>query len=348
MKFLVAAVVLLACTVAVTATHHHSHPDDVERFRIISAVNTANAGWTAGLQRRFHGKSFDYTKRLCGVKVKNPFDRYTNAPIRVHTGFDADALPDNFDARQQWTQCPSIGEVRDQSDCGSCWAFGAVEAATDRICIETNGASKPHLSAEDLLSCCSSCGFGCDGGDPSAAWSWFTTTGVVTGGNYNDTTWCSAYSLANCDHHTTGKYGPCPATEYPTPACPTACDADTSYTVPYSQDKHVFATSYSISPDVAQIQQEILTNGPVEAAFTVYADFESYTGGVYSHVTGDELGGHAVRILGWGVDPASGTPYWLVANSWNEDWGEKGFFRIKRGSDECGIEDGIVAGKYKA
>lgn len=54
------------------------------------------------------------------------------------------------------------------------------------------------------------------------------------------------------------------------------------------------------------------------------------------------MGGHAVKILGWGVE--EGTPYWLCANSWNSDWGDKGFFKILRGENECGIETGIVAG----
>jgi len=47
-----------------------------------------------------------------------------------------------------------------------------------------------------------------------------------------------------------------------------------------------------------------------------------FVAGVYQHVTGQELGGHAVRMLGWGVE--NGTPYWLVANSWNTDWGDNG------------------------
>lgn len=46
------------------------------------------------------------------------------------------------------------------------------------------------------------------------------------------------------------------------------------------------------------------------------------TTGVYQHETGNLLGGHAIRILGWGTD--NGTPYWLVANSWNPDWGDSG------------------------
>lgn len=97
--------------------------------------------------------------------------------------------------------------------------------------------------------------------------------------------------------------------------------------------------------------------------------------GVYQHVTGEMLGGHAIKILGWGEE--NGTPYWLAANSWNGDWGDKGtsqascshipldshdtirkvlpsnhilclflsgFFKIKRGTDECGIESEMVAG----
>jgi hypothetical protein len=52
--------------------------------------------------------------------------------------------------------------------------------------------------------------------------------------------------------------------------------------------------------------------------------------------------GHAIKIVGWGVE--AGVPYWRVANSWNGDWGDKGFFKIRRGTNECGIEAGVVAG----
>ncbi len=65
--------------------------------------------------------------------------------------------------------------------------------------------------------------------------------------------------------------------------------------------------------------QEILTNGPIEVSFTVYEDFLTYKTGVYRHTTGSSLGGHAVKMIGWGQE--AGIPYWLVANSWNTDWG---------------------------
>jgi len=345
-SFLRAGVVaLIAAASLVSGAALHG---DAERHRIISEVNSnPAAGWKAGLNNRFAGKPIHSIKRQLGVLDVNP-PAHKRLPLHIHTGFDMAALPENFDARTQWPSCKSIQEVRDQSDCGSCWAFGAVEAASDRICIATNGTNQAHLSAEDMLGCCWSCGFGCDGGDPSAAWTWLTQTGIVTGGNYGDYSWCSSYSMPNCDHHVTGKYAPCGANEYPTPACPKKCDANSTYSTPFEKDLHKFATAYSIGSDPAQIQQEIMTNGPVEAAFTVYADFESYKTGVYRHVTGEELGGHAIKILGWGVDSVSKLPYWLVANSWNNDWGENGFFRILRGQDECGIEDSIVAGKYVA
>jgi cathepsin B len=44
-----------------------------------------------------------------------------------------------------------------------------------------------------------------------------------------------------------------------------------------------------------------LTNGPVEASFDVYEDFLTYKAGIYHHVTGKNLGGHSIKILGWGV-----------------------------------------------
>lgn len=64
--------------------------------------------------------------------------------------------------------------------------------------------------------------------------------------------------------------------------------------------------------------KEISTNGPVEADFTVYSDFVQYKSGVYQRHSREALGGHAIRILGWGVE--GGVKYWLCANSWNTDW----------------------------
>ena len=85
----------------------------------------------------------------------------------------------------------------------------------------------------------------------------------------------------------------------------------------------------------AAIKQELYDNGPLEGAFTVYEDFFSYSSGVYYHVSGGVAGGHAIKVIGYGVDSASGLSYWLCSNSWGTGWGMTGFFKIKQG--DCGI-----------
>ena len=89
----------------------------------------------------------------------------------------------------------------------------------------------------------------------------------------------------------------------------------------------------------SQIKTEIYANGPMETGFTVYEDFYNYKSGVYHHTTGSIVGGHAVKIIGWGNE--DNTNYWLVANSWGPSWGENGFFRIKQG--DSGIDTAVYA-----
>lgn len=304
--------------------------------KMIDYINYLNTTWKAG--RNFEGVSLQYIKKLMGVHPDNKY--YSLPEIRHEVPND---IPKSFDSRTKWPYCQSIREIRDQGSCGSCWAFGAVEAMSDRICIQSKGKQQVELSAEDLLSCCDSCGMGCDGGFPGSAWEYWVSDGIVTGGLYKSKKGCQPYRIPSCEHHTKGSLPPCKGGEVPTPKCVHMCRK--GYNISYSQDKHYGQKSYSVSNDVDQIQTEIQKNGPVEGAFTVYSDFVTYKSGVYQHHSGDVLGGHAIRILGWGEE--NGVPYWLVANSWNPDWGDKGYFKIIRGQNECGIEDSIVAGLAK-
>jgi len=86
----------------------------------------------------------------------------------------------------------------------------------------------------------------------------------------------------------------------------------------------------------------MFTDGPIETCFDVYADFMNYTSGVYIQHSNDFLGGHCVKVLGWGVDGT--TPYWLAQNSWGPTWGMNGFFMI--GTNQCGFDSGFIAGLY--
>lgn len=328
---------LVVCLALAAVNGRFVKPKPFLTEELVNEVNAAQTTWKAA-PSKFMTWSKESIVRLMGVRPEYFEQHKLITPIQ----HKAQALPDNFDARDQWPNCQTIKEVRDQGSCGSCWAFGAVEAMSDRICIASSGAKNFHISAEDLVSCCDECGFGCDGGFPQSAWSYFKSDGLVTGGNYNTKQGCEPYSIPSCDHHVNGSLPPCQG-EQPTPDCKTKCID--GYPTPYSKDKHFGSSVYSVRSDQTQIKTEIFKNGPVEAAFTVYADFLTYKTGVYKHISGSVLGGHAVKILGWGLDGT--TPYWLVANSWNEDWGDKGFFKILRGKNECGIEDGIVAGAPK-
>jgi len=165
------------------------------------------------------------------------------------------------------------------------------------------------------------CGMGCNGGFPTGAWSFFHAHGLTTEDRY-------PYVFPPCEHHTNGThYKPCGKSQ-PTPKCQRAAEKKPRY--------HGKST-YSVAPN--KIERELFENGPVEAAFTVFADFLTYKSGVYKHTAGEQLGGHAIKIMGYGVE--GGEKYWLVANSWNTDWGDAGTFKIARGSDECGIESSV-------
>jgi len=161
------------------------------------------------------------------------------------------------------------------------------------------GKSKPHLSAEDLVSCCGFwCGMGCNGGYPTGAWSYWVTKGIVSGGNYGskgDEIGCYPYQVESCDHHTNGTLPPCgPSVE--TPACNKTCQDGQSW----QKDKHFGLNSYSVLNNVKQIQTEIMDHGPVEAAFLVYSDFLLYKSGVYHRVAGDFFGRPCCQSFGMG------------------------------------------------
>ncbi|GAB6019648.1 hypothetical protein CHUAL_001206 [Chamberlinius hualienensis] len=303
---------------------------------MIDFINTAQTSWKSG--QNFHpNTSMNYIQHLMGVRrsaIRLPLISHDN--LMGESGF---SIPTSFDSREHWPNCPTIKEIRDQGSCGSCWAVGAVTAISDRICIHSQGNVNAHIAAEDLISCCEYCGSGCQGGSPTSAWDFYVNYGLVTGGNFNSSEGCRPYSFAECEHRINGSRPPCRYYD-PTPYCKRACIP--GYSKSYNKDKHYGEKAYTITPKMAEIQTEIMTNGPVEVDFVVYEDFITYKSGVYYHITGSALGGHAVRMFGWGNE--KGEDYWLLANSWNTDWGDNGFFKIRRGVNECEIESNAVAG----
>jgi len=317
---------------------------------MINEINSMKTSWKAARPIKFHNATVADVKRMLGTVMPGEEGYYEPPVHKTLFSTEDSAIPEAFDVRTNWPACaPVTGLVRDQSDCGSCWAHGSVEAFNDRHCIATGDATT-ILSPEDTLSCCSgaACAFsmGCNGGQPSGAWKWFSQTGVVTGGLYEsngDGKTCKPSSMQTCAHHVTPPEGmvACDSLdEYNTPKCTSQC-SESGYSTPYKSDKLKAKGEYSVKGE-SNMQKELMEKGTLSVAFTVYEDFEAYTSGVYHHVSGKSLGGHAVKMVGWGVD--NGTPYWTCVNSWNPTWGENGQFRIKRGNNECGIEGSVVAG----
>jgi len=310
--------------------------------------------WTAQANARFAADAPGASKDLCGVKGNHSeaiADAVARGEIERLLHDSSNPMPESFDSEENWPHCAKIiGDIRDQSNCGCCWAFAGAEAASDRMCIATKGAIMIPLSAQDV--CFNSNPDGCGGGMIDTPWSFIKRKGAVSGGQYKGTGpfgagLCSDFSLPHCHHHGPQGNDPYPAEGKPgcksqsSPRGPKKCDAAAK--APhnsYASDKYSFSGKIISASGEKGIQQMIMEGGPVETAFTVYSDFENYAGGIYHHVKGGMAGGHAVKMVGWGVE--NGVKYWKVANSWNPYWGEKGYFRIRRGNNEGGIEDNVV------
>jgi len=254
----------------------------------------------------FKNYSLLQLKKLLGLRNIKP----VSGNQQLNYGEENDSLPESFNSLIQWSEC--IKEIRDQGHCGSCWAHAASEVLSDRFCIASNGTVNVTLSPQEMVSC-DWLDHGCNGGILTTSWLYLRLFGIST----DD---CHPY------HSGDGSVEWCPLFDW-------KCNDGSTY-------KKYKASSFYYLLTINQIKTDIMTNGPVETGFSVYDDFMNYKGGVYKRTSDNFLGGHAVKIVGWGKE--NDTEHWIVANSWSPKWGENGFFRIAFG--ECSFENGIIAG----
>ncbi|KAL1473484.1 hypothetical protein MTO96_038634 [Rhipicephalus appendiculatus] len=304
---------------------------------MINFINNLNTTWKAGRN------SYKNVPKKCSTSLEGalPEDEGFRLPLKDPEEIPSH-LPEYFDTRETWSSwCQSVSVIYNQGGCHACWAVGTAGVISDRICIHTRGRlNNVFISALDLVACCSRCGNnsnGCNGGYPAEAWFFYLNAGIVTGGKYGTKVGCKPYTFPP----TSGEFlGPTASDPLPAPACRRNCDnGDKSE---YCTAKHYAQRVYGVPPDEEHIKYEIYVNGPVQAQFSIYSDFYSYESGVYIRRSNVRCAGHVVRILGWGTE--NGVPYWLVANSWGENWGERGYFKIRRGYNECEIEMRVNAG----
>lgn len=232
---------------------------------LIEKINNGNFGWKAELNPKFAQLSLDEAKQFTGFIHTSNWTRFLSSEKSAI----AQDLPPSFDARVQWKNC--IQPVRDQGQCGSCWAFASTEALGDRFCIATNGSTNVILSVQELVSCNLEGLESCRGGDPVTAYLYTSFYGLPSD---------------NCYPYKSG--------DGSVPECRSNCvDAQQVWKVWQSDE---YTLRWHI--EVEGIEEAIYNNGPIAACFDVYSDFLNYKSGVYKYVAGNYIGGHCIKLVG--------------------------------------------------
>jgi len=241
-----------------------------------------------------HNKMSDWThdeyRRLLGFRPS------AEPEITTTTYFNnATAAPDSVN----WVTAGAVQAVRDQGQCGSCWAFSSMG------CIESAhwiASGESIDTSEQQLVDCSNLNSGCNGGWQSMAFKYFASHGVMTEKSYPYTalTQTCKYSSNN-----------------------------TGITVP----SYTKVTPESVAQFKAAVAQQPISVSIEADTFS----FQSYKSGVYNHA--DKCGttlDHAVIAVGYGTDSVGGD-YYLIRNSWGASWGEDGYIRFAVTGDDAGM-----------
>ncbi|KAL5243909.1 hypothetical protein ACI65C_011319 [Semiaphis heraclei] len=280
-------------------------------------------GWSAKNYSEFWGKTYDDGLKWRLGTLQSPEKILQIIPLKAV--FHREYLKSSFDLRKVFGD--NITNPIDQGWCGASWAISTVQVITDRFVIMTKGLMGDALSSKHLLSCNLDLQRGCQGGHLTSAWNWIRKFGLVTEECYpwdGRTTGCEVSNQRNSNNLIV--------------SCPRSAKT--------AQLRRV-GLMYRVATKEG-IMYEIMNWGSVQAMMKVSKEFFMYESGVYKCsklVSGSKTGYHAVRIVGWGEEQQNGktVEYWIVSNSWGLWWGENGYFRILKGTNECQIEEFVVA-----
>ncbi|CAJ0580564.1 unnamed protein product, partial [Mesorhabditis spiculigera] len=197
-----------------------------------------------------------------------------------------------------WRFTGYMPAVRNQGSCGSCYAFAAINA----IEVQWNWLGHNAAFSEQQIVDCAGSNQGCNGGWPEKVF------------NY------SKY------------YGNAAQSAYPYKAAVGTC---------YNTARTMTVSTWYQLTTVAQMESYNYYYGPVAFSMYVPNALYSYTGGIFYPTQStcsstSNVGAHAMTIVGYGSE--NGVPYWIVRNSWGATWGEGGYFRMRKGVNNCGME----------
>merc|ERR1711879_910955 len=270
---------------------------------------------------------FESEKYKRGLKKPNDFK--PTAPVKDFTA--SMRSPASID----WRYTKAVTPVKNQGQCGSCWAFSATEAIESQLILKTGAKYDITLSPQQIASCTPGSGsygcLGCNGGFTEGAYEYVKSAPGLANGFYIP----YEQSLTQTQN---------------TKACPTAkVDAITGEYMQLSGSyAQVSGYSYATTPCTSGscTNQDLkalaaaLEKSPLSVCVNAGV-WNDYTGGVLTSAACGSMGAdsqdHCVMAVGF--NSTASTPYWIVRNSWATTWGDQGYIYLEMAKNTCGLAD---------
>ena len=275
---------------------------EVFRRNVMTTFNEENLGYRTGITKFSDLTQQEFAKTYLNLN----YDAMAMANFEPTIVKVTNAAPDAWN----WQDKGVVANVKDQGSCGSCWAFSTMANLEGQYAL---GKGVVKTFSEQQLVDCDTLDSGCNGGLMEYSFTWLKDNGGF-----------------NLD------------TDYPYKGTKQACKSDSSKYVDMKVTGYKkLGNEYSNwdCVDEEGIKEFLYETGPLAVALNANP-LQTYSSGILDKTAAQcPTSGlnHAVTMVGYGTDTASGKDYWLVKNSWGKSWGESGYFRIRRGNGTCGI-----------